>query len=212
MKATKSTSTKSTKSAAIDNEKAIEAAALAQQVAKDKAAAEAAHKAMIEAAVAKANAEKLAAELAKQVSAGVTVFESLRPEFKKTTIAWLFGDLSGANAFSARVAEVRVIASALLSKGEALPLLKDGKLDKDKLKAWRKSFNALSNPAKAIWEAKALPLFKAALNDYHVAMKPLKKAVFANDKFAVKSLRVTVGKKTGNVSVTSRHVANGSDL
>lgn len=140
------------------------------------------------------------------------LFESLRPHFQPDTLKWLFGDMTGANVFAARVADVRVIASCLLSKAESLPKDKEGKLDKEKVKAYRKTFNALKPDLKDKWDAKALPVFKAALHDYHDATKPLKKAVFGNAKFSIRSLRVSLAKKSGNVSVTSRHVANGADL
>lgn len=58
---------------------------------------------------------------------------------------------------------------------------------------------------KAKWEANALPLFKSALNDYHSATKPLKKAVFDSKDFGPRSLRITLA-KSGNIAVTSRHV------
>lgn len=144
--------------------------------------------------------------------ASVDLFETLKPAFADTTKSWLVGAKSGALVFAARVADVRVIAACLLSKLDALPLSKEGDVDKDSLKTVRTSFNKLSADGKAKWEAKALPLFKAALKDYHSATAPLKKSVFSSKDFSIRSLRVSVAKKTGNVSVTSRHLALGSDL
>lgn len=139
-------------------------------------------------------------------------FEALRPHFQPDTLKWLFGDVAGANVFAARVADPRVIASCLLSKADSLPKDKEGKLDREKLKTFRKSFNRLTPELKEKNEAKALPLFKAALHDYHDATKALKKAVFGNSKFSLRSLRVSMAKKTGNVSVTTRHLAIGAEL
>lgn len=144
--------------------------------------------------------------------ASVDLFESLKPAFADDTKSWLVGAKSGALVFAARVADVRIIAACLLSKMDALPIAADGGVDKDSLKIVRTSFNKLSVEGKAKWEAKALPLFKSALKDYHSATAPLKKLVFSSSKFAIRSLRVGVAKKTGNVSVTSRHLALGSDL
>ena len=144
--------------------------------------------------------------------ASLSLFESLKPAFSDTTKSWLVGAKSGALVFAARIADVRVIAACLLSKMDALPVGADGGVDKDSIKIVRTSFNKLSPENKAKWEAEALPLFKSALKDYHSATAPLKKLVFSSSKFAIRSLRVGVAKKTGNVSVTSRHLALGSDL
>lgn len=141
------------------------------------------------------------------VIAGEKLFESLRPSsFKDDTKPWLVGDLSGANAFAARVADIRVIAACLLNKATGLPRTKEGTIDRDKLKTFRKSFSALKPDAREKWNGKAGVLFGAALRDYREVLKPIRKAVFSNAKFDLRSFRVSLAKKTGNVSVTSRLV------
>ncbi len=132
------------------------------------------------------------------------LYASLKPEFAPETKHWLIGAKSGALVFAARVADVRVIASCLLSKLTSLPIDKEGGLDRDKLKVVRASFGKLAPDARVKWEEKALPLFKSALKDYHAATKPLKKAVFDNKDFGLRSLRLTLA-KSGNIAVTTRH-------
>lgn len=133
------------------------------------------------------------------------MFNDLKPSFADDTRHWLIGAKTGAQVFAARIAEPRVIAACLLNKLTALPVTKEGDVDREKLKVVRASFGKLSPENKAKWEAKALPLFKSALKDYHAATKPLKKAVFDSKDFGLRSLRITLA-KSGNIAVTSRHV------
>lgn len=165
------------------------------------------------AALALANAEKAKTkEQAKAKPAPVAIpaeseslFNELKPSFANDTKHWLIGAKTGAQVFAARIAEPRVIAACLLNKLTSLPVTKEGDIDKEELKKVRASFGKLSPENKAKWEAKALPLFKSALKDYHASTKPLKKAVYDNAKFGLRSLRITLA-KSGNIAVTSRHV------
>lgn len=138
-------------------------------------------------------------------AASQAMFNELKPSFAADTRNWLIGAKTGAQVFAARIAEPRIIAACLLNKKESLPLTKEGDVDRDALKAMRVSFAKLTPENKAKWEAKALPLFKSALKDYHAATKPLKKAVFDSKDFGLRSLRITLA-KSGNIAVTSRHV------
>lgn len=138
-------------------------------------------------------------------------FSDLKPDFQKSTIAWIIGAKTGPSVFAARVADVRVIATVLFAKQDALPLTKEGAVDKEALKSFRERFNKLTDALKTHWDGKAQFHFKAALNDYHAATKPLKKEVYGSKVFSLKSLRITLA-KSGNVSVTSRHLATADSI
>lgn len=159
----------------------------------------------------KANKATHAAKPVETPKQSLALFESLRPSLKSDTLNWIYGDVNGATVFAARVAEPRIIAVCTLNKATALPKTKEGKIDVEKLKVWRKSFNKCTPEKRASLEAGAVPTFKAALHDYLAAVKPIR-AKLQGEAFNVRSLRVNIAKKTGNVSATVRFLAQAGDI